>query len=47
MGDLRFDGLRMDAVRYLYENFAGDGARADQEDQPETLAWFESFRREA
>ena len=44
--DLGFDGFRMDAVRYLYENLAGDGAKADQEDQPETLAWFESFRRD-
>jgi alpha-amylase len=44
--DLGFDGLRMDAVRYLYENLAGDGAKADQEDQPETLAWFEAFRRD-
>jgi alpha-amylase len=44
--DLGFDGLRMDAVRYLYENLAGDGAKSDQEDQPETLTWFESFRRE-
>lgn len=44
--DLGFDGLRMDAVRYLYENLAGAGAKSDQEDQPETLAWFEEFRRD-
>jgi len=44
--DFGFDGIRMDAVRFLYENLAANGAKADQEDQPETLAWFESFRRD-
>jgi alpha-glucosidase len=44
--DLGFDGLRVDAVRYLYENLAGNGAKSDQEDSPETFAWFESFRRD-
>ncbi len=44
--DLGFDGLRVDAVRFLYENLAGDGSKADQEDNPETFAWFESFRRD-
>jgi alpha-amylase len=41
-----FDGIRMDAVRYLYENLEGTGVKADQEDQPETFAWFEAWRRE-
>jgi alpha-amylase len=44
--DRGFDGIRMDAVRYLYENLDGDGAKADQEDQPESIAWFEAWRRE-
>jgi alpha-glucosidase len=44
--DLGFDGLRVDAAKHLYENLDGDGARSDQEDRPETLAWFEAFRRD-
>jgi alpha-amylase len=44
--DRGFDGIRMDAVRYIYENLDGDGAKADQEDQPESIAWFEAWRRE-
>lgn len=43
--DLGFDGIRMDAVKYLYENLAGEGVKSDQEDRPETLTWFEDFRR--
>jgi alpha-amylase len=35
--DRGFDGIRMDA---------GDGAKVDQEDQPESIAWFEAWRRE-
>lgn len=44
--DLGFDGLRTDAVKYMYENLEGEGVKSDWEDRPETLAWFESFRRE-
>lgn len=44
--DRGFDGIRMDAVRYMFENLDGDGSKADQQDQPETIAWFESWRRE-
>jgi len=44
--DLGFDGLRVDSVRYLYENVSGPGEKSDREDLPETIAWFENFRRE-
>ena len=44
--DMGFDGLRMDAVKYLYENLDGAGSKADQQDQPESVVWFEEFRRD-
>jgi alpha-amylase len=44
--DRGFDGIRMDAVKYLFEDFSGTGERSDQHDQPETLDWFESWRRD-
>ena len=44
--DLGFDGLRVDSVKYLYENVSGAGEKSDREDLPETIAWFEGFRRE-
>lgn len=44
--DLGFDGLRMDAVKFLYENLDGTGEKYDWEDLDETRAWFEAFRRD-
>ncbi len=44
--DRGFDGIRMDAVKFLFENLEGDGERPDQENRPESVAWFEAWRRE-
>lgn len=42
--DFGFDGVRVDAIRYLYINEKGAGLYSDQVDQPETLAFVRALR---